>query len=54
MGLAFVDCVIIFAYLVGTVGLGVYLGRRIKTGEDYFLAGRRLPWWSLTSVRSTL
>ena len=39
-----IDLVIIIAYLLFTVGLGMYLGRKIRTGKVYFLAGRRLPW----------
>ena len=42
-----IDLVIITAYLLFTVGLGMYLGREIRTGKDYFLAGRRLPWWAV-------
>ncbi|MGD9853771.1 MAG: SLC5 family protein [Planctomycetaceae bacterium] len=41
------DYQLILAYLVGTVVLGVAIGRRVKTGTDYFLAGRRLPWWAI-------
>ncbi|HOE12710.1 MAG TPA: sodium/solute symporter [bacterium] len=47
MGLSIIDYIIVLIYLVGTVGYGVYLGRRIKTGHDYFLAGRKLPWWAI-------
>ena len=32
---------------MGTVSLGAYLGRRMRTGKDYFLAGRSLPWWAI-------
>lgn len=41
------DYAVIALYLMGTVGLGVWIGRRIKSGTDYFLAGRRLPWWAI-------
>ncbi|MBX3438935.1 MAG: sodium/solute symporter [Planctomycetaceae bacterium] len=41
------DYLLILAYLVGTVALGVIIGRRIKTGTDFFLAGRSLPWWAV-------
>lgn len=34
-------------YLAGILVLGVWVGRRIHTGTDYFLAGRRLPWWAV-------
>ncbi len=39
------DFVILLAYLGGTLALGLYLGKGIHTGKDYFLAGRSLPWW---------
>ena len=45
--LSSLDYAVIFAYLIGTLGLGLYIGSKIKTGSDYFLAGRRLPWWAI-------
>ncbi len=42
-----IDYIIMILYLVGTVALGIYLGRNIRTGSDYFLAGRKLPWWAI-------
>jgi SSS family solute:Na+ symporter len=41
------DYFIVVVYLVGTMALGVWIGRRIKTGSDFFLGGRRLPWWAI-------
>jgi SSS family solute:Na+ symporter len=41
------DYVVIAIYLLGTIGLGLYIGRRMKTGTDFFLGGRRLPWWAI-------
>lgn len=41
------DHLVIGLYLVGTVALGLWIGRRIKTGADFFLAGRSLPWWAI-------
>jgi len=41
------DYLVVALYLVGTIGLGLYIGRRIKTGSDFFLAGRSLPWWAV-------
>ena len=35
---------ILSLYLSILVGIGVWLGRRQKTTEDYFLAGRNMPW----------
>ncbi|MEQ8637096.1 sodium:solute symporter family transporter [Gimesia maris] len=45
--LSFLDFAVIAAYLIGTLGLGLYIGSKIKTGSDYFLAGRKLPWWAI-------
>ncbi|MCP4854254.1 MAG: sodium/solute symporter [Fuerstiella sp.] len=27
--------------------MGVVIGARMKTGKDFFLGGRRLPWWAI-------
>jgi SSS family solute:Na+ symporter len=40
------DYVALLAYLVVIVGIGVYFSRRENTTDDYFLAGRRIPWWA--------
>ena len=49
-----IDYLVLFAYLAGTLILGLAIGRRIKSGRDYFLAGRRLPWWIIgTSLVAT-
>jgi solute:Na+ symporter, SSS family len=42
-----VDALIVAAYLVGTVALGIWLGRGQKNNRDYFLGGHQLPTWSL-------
>ena len=42
-----IDYTIIIVYLIGTVAFGTYIGRKIKSGKDYFLAGRSLPWWAI-------
>lgn len=41
-----IDYVIIVAYLVLALVIGVLLGRRAcKSLAEYFAAGRSLPWW---------
>ena len=45
--LGWLDYLVLGVYLGGTVALGLYIGRGIKTGKDYFLAGRSLPWWAV-------
>ena len=39
------DLAIIVGYLFLVVGLGFRLSRKVKSAEDYFLAGRSLTWW---------
>ena len=41
------DWTIIVAYLVGMIGLSVYLGRGQTDEEDYYIGGRGLPWWAI-------
>jgi solute:Na+ symporter, SSS family len=45
--LSALDYSVIVTYLVVTIVLGYLVGRRIKTGTDFFLAGRQLPWWAV-------
>ncbi len=33
-------------YLAGLVGIGFYFSKREGTTDDFFLAGRRIPWWA--------
>ena len=42
-----IDGLIIIAYFVGITSVGLYLGRREKSLEDYALGGRRMPWWAV-------
>lgn len=44
-GLAFVDLAVICVYLLAVVALGIWSGRVERDAEDYFLAGRALPWY---------
>ena len=41
------DYTVVAIYLLGTIGLGLWMGRRIRVGSDFFLAGRSLPWWAV-------
>ena len=45
MKLAPVDLVVIFAYIAFVLVLGAVLLRRRPTSEEFFLAGRKLPWY---------
>jgi len=42
----FVNYSVLGVYLLMLVGMGVYFSKREKTTEDFFLAGRRIPWWA--------
>jgi SSS family solute:Na+ symporter len=49
-----IDYLALVGYMAIIVAVGVYFARREKTTEDYFLAGRRIPWWAATlSIFST-
>ncbi|MEQ8350220.1 MAG: sodium/solute symporter [Leptospiraceae bacterium] len=39
------DLSLIIAYLLGLIIFGLYISRGVKTGTDYFLAGKSLPFW---------
>ena len=45
------DYVIFIAYAILIVALGLWVSRtkkgETKTAEDYFLAGKTLPWWAI-------
>ncbi len=42
-----IDSLVVGIYLLGTLGLGLWLARRVRSTEDLFLAGRRLPFWAV-------
>ena len=42
--MTFLDWIIIILYAGGLIFLGWWLGLKQKTSEDYYLAGRKLPW----------
>lgn len=33
-------------YLAALVGMGIFFSRREKGTDDFFLAGKRVPWWA--------
>ena len=44
--LAILDWVVICVYLLALVAMGFYFAGREHTTDDFFLAGRRIPWWA--------
>ncbi len=48
MKFAFIDYAIFVVYGLCIVGIAFWVTRkRDKTSEDYFLAGKSLPWWAI-------
>src|SRR6202048_2360216 len=45
LSLGTVDVLIIIIYFVAVLGIGFYLKRYTKTGEDFFMAGREMTAW---------
>ena len=45
-GLPALDLGVLLAYLLLLVLMGIYFARRERRTDDYFLAGRRIPWWA--------
>lgn len=41
------DLIVIAAYMLGLVGVGLYFTRRQKDTETYFVAGRSIPGWAM-------
>jgi SSS family solute:Na+ symporter len=42
-----VDYVVIVLYLCGLIGIGLYFSRRERSTTDFFLGGRKMPWWAV-------
>jgi len=42
-----IDIAIIVVYMVGTLILGSYFGKYVANSEDFFIAGKTLPWWAI-------
>ena len=52
--MTWLDWLVIGGYLLGMLGLAIYLGRRQHSRSDYYLGGNHLPGWSLaTSIIAT-
>ncbi len=44
MSFGVLNYAVLFVYLAGMLLIGAFLSRKQRTGEDYFLAGRNMPW----------
>jgi len=38
---------IVLAYLVGNLGLGWLMSRRVQSSDDYYIGDRSAPWWAI-------
>ncbi|MEM9294513.1 MAG: hypothetical protein AAGA57_01820 [Planctomycetota bacterium] len=48
MTLHWIDYAVIVAYLLALLGAGLWFAKKAgRSGDDYFLGGRKLPWWAL-------
>ncbi|MBV6655229.1 MAG: sodium/sugar symporter [Mameliella sp.] len=51
MGFSYIDYIIFVAYGALILSIGLWVSRtkkgETKTAEDYFLAGKSLPWWAI-------
>lgn len=45
--LAGIDYIIVIAYLIGILLMGLYFRKFVKTSHDYFLGGKMLPFWAI-------
>lgn len=45
-GFGWVNLSVVVVYLLSLMWIGGYFAKREKTTEDYFLGGRRVPWWA--------
>ncbi len=42
------DYLVLALYFISIAAVGILAGRREKDTEDFFLGGRRMPWWAVT------
>ncbi|MDQ3389063.1 MAG: Na+:solute symporter [Gemmatimonadota bacterium] len=50
-----IDWAVVIIYMIGSLGIGLYLARRASTSMvEFFVGGRSLPWWLAgTSMAAT-
>lgn len=48
MNLATADFIVLIAYFCVIAAIGIIAGRKEESTDDYFLAGRNMPWWAVT------
>lgn len=45
--LSSIDMAIVIIYLIGMMWFGLRVSKSIKNDRDYFLGGKKLPWWAI-------
>lgn len=45
-GFTVLDYLVLVLYFVAMLWIGFYFSKKQKTGDDYFKAGGRIPWWA--------
>ncbi len=54
-GLQIIDYAVIAGYMVFTFGIAVWFGQKQKDTDDFFVGGRRMPWFAVgLSILATL
>ena len=48
MAFSWIDLAVVIAYLIAITAFGARFRKSQRTLRDYFLGGRRLPWWAIT------
>ncbi len=42
-----IDTIVLLAYFIGIIAIGLWAGRRNKNLEDFSLGSRSIPWWAV-------
>ena len=48
MGFTTIDIIIVIVYMIASASIGAWIGRKQKDTTDYFLGGRKIPWYAVT------
>jgi len=48
MSIGGIDLFIVVVFLAAQPLIGLYFRKYVKTGQDFFLAGKMLPWWAIS------
>ena len=41
------DTIVLLAYFIGIIAIGLWAGRRNRNLEDFSLGSRSIPWWAV-------